>query len=278
MNINYVLKFSTVKLIREIQKTTIYLSILTVCLIMLFLSCSIAFNSNFIIDRNINESGILNVTIRLKPEIENVNSLKYLDELREISGIDSIERDENFNETERMKIVIDDYRNIENVLEAIESKDQYQIYADIDTLRKIPLVNSLKFVSNLMFMVIVFFSTLILYAIISSSLDESRFVMSTYKALGYKNSDLFSMLISESALLCFSAYMISSLLSWIVMKIIINPILKVRFSGLIGDMDFSVGIPIYIIIFGSIALLIMVSTSMASKKLREISPILLLRE
>jgi ABC-type antimicrobial peptide transport system permease subunit len=245
---------------------------------MLFLSCSIAFNSNFIIDRNINESGILNVTIRLKPEIENVNSLKYLDELREISGIDSIERDENFNETERMKIVIDDYRNIENVLEAIESKDQYQIYADIDTLRKIPLVNSLKFVSNLMFMVIVFFSTLILYAIISSSLDESRFVMSTYKALGYKNSDLFSMLISESALLCFSAYMISSLLSWIVMKIIINPILKVRFSGLIGDMDFSVGIPIYIIIFGSIALLIMVSTSMASKKLREISPILLLRE
>lgn len=278
MKLKNALKFSTTKIFREKDKTVIYLVFITLCLTMLFLMCSIAFNTNFVIDKNINDSGIREMTLRLKLEEEIQEGIVYIEELSSIRGLESVALEEPFTETRRFKVMLKDYRGIKNVTMELESKERYQIYMNTEIMKKIPMVSSLKFVSGLMFLIIIMLCFVVIYVVMSDSLNESKTVMSIYKAIGYRNKDLKDMLLSECLLLGAGGYLISAVFSSIVMSYVINPLLVNKFIELTDDMNFTVGRPVYLIVLVGLVAIIYLSSATASFNLKKISPIMLLRE
>jgi len=240
--------------------------------------CSIAFNTNFVIDKNINDSGIREMTLRLKLEEEIQEGIVYIEELSSIRGLESVALEEPFTETRRFKVMLKDYRGIKNVTMELESKERYQIYMNTEIMNKIPIVSSLKFVSGLLFLIIITLCFVVIYVVMSDSLNESKTVMSIYKAIGYRNKDLKDMLLSECLLLGAGGYLISAVFSSIVMSYVINPLLVNKFIELTDDMNFTVGRPVYLIVLVGLVAIIYLSSATASFNLKKISPIMLLRE
>jgi ABC-type antimicrobial peptide transport system permease subunit len=278
MNIKYVIKISIKKIFREKRKSLTYTALLTICLSMMFLFYSVANDFNYIIDENINNSGIRNIMLRVRTDIEILEETEYIDELFEIKGIQDVKAVDSFCKTNRIEILIDSYKNIENIVRDIENKNRYQIYIDVDILKKIPFVNILKLTSNIMFVLITIISFFILFLINLKSLNESENVISIYKAIGYKNLELKKMLLFESFFLGTIGYIFAAIISNGMMHFFINPLLSEKFSELLLGMDFRIGIKTYFMSAIAMIIIIILTLELISIKLKSVSSILLLKE
>jgi ABC-type antimicrobial peptide transport system permease subunit len=278
MNIKYVIKISIKKIFREKRKSLTYTALLTICLSMMFLFYSVANDFNYIIDENINNSGIRNIMLRVRTDIEILEETEYIDELFEIKGIQDVKAVDSFCKTNRIEILIDSYKNIENIVRDIENKNRYQIYIDVDILKKIPFMNILKLTSNIMFVLITIISFFILFLINLKSLNESENVISIYKAIGYKNLELKKMLLFESFFLGTIGYIFAAIISNGMMHFFINPLLSEKFSELLLGMDFRIGIKTYFMSAIAMIIIIILTLELISIKLKSVSSILLLKE
>lgn len=277
MKIKNIYKLSMHNVARNKIRTIIYILFITLCIVMLFITSSIAYISHISIDENINSQ------LRYRQFIVHVNSnhktsekIDYMSIFNNISEISDVIINQSSSKN-NVTIIIDDYKNMDSVVKQLKEKDYFTIIFNSDDIVNIPVIKTIKYGSLIMFIVIIILNFIVLCIVLSNSINERINDLAIFKAFGYSNKTLFKIILVESYIFGFISFVLASIISNFSIYTIINPVINAKFKDVLIGTKIVINPSMYLLIFVTLLILIFISSLNMVKKIKKISPILLLR-
>ncbi|WP_026894517.1 ABC transporter permease [Clostridiisalibacter paucivorans] len=277
MKIKNIYKLSMHNVARNKIRTIIYILFITLCIVMLFITSAIAYISHISIDENINSQ------LRYRQFIVHVNSnhktsekIDYMSIFNNISEISDAIINQSSSKN-NVTITIDDYKNMDSVVKQLKEKDYFTIIFNSDDIINIPVIKTIKYGSLIMFIVIIILNFIVLCIVLSNSINERINDLAIFKAFGYSNKTLFKIILVESYIFGFISFVFASIISNFSIYTIINPVINAKFKDILIGTKIVINPSMYLLIFVTLLILIFISSLNMVKKIKKISPILLLR-
>ncbi len=274
--------YSVLNVQRNRVKSIINVLINSITIALLLCASAFTVSSFYFIDKNMND---LNgevvyrqfelVDISKKTVVDkNVNASK-LEELSNIENVEILTVDENANL--HMSITVDDYRNIKAIIQDFSKNEYYNVVINDRSIFNINIINVVKAVSLIILVIVVLLTLSTISINIRKSIDERQHEIALFKAVGYNRKHLFTLIFSESILILVISFVLSLVLTKLLLIFAVNPILnKTIASNLIGR---SIDINVITIIASFIicTIFVLISSIAVMYKTDRISPFILLK-
>lgn len=282
MKIIQIIKMNFYSLLRSKLRYFIYILVISLGATLLFLAYGFNVNTNRVIDDNLNslDSEVVYRKFHLKDRSynEKLTSKDYIERIKKHPYIDSVEIVSSKKDGELlMDIIVDDYRNVEKVIENLSQTDDYIIIRDENSIVNVETIDTIKFIGKVSLITIIILNFIIISITIKTSIDDRTTEIALLKAIGYNNKHLFLIIFTGSILSTFIGYVSSIFITIFSLYKIINPVIVRGIdNSLIGG---SITVGLYENIFVVLMLFIISLTSsiVLLKKTKKISPCQLLK-
>ena len=178
--------------------------------------------------------------------------------------------DKNIINLSACLIVIDNYNNLENIIQKIESKDLNANLYNTNGLNDIKTYKNISVILDVLIVFIILFTYATLIIIVSNILSNERKDIAILKALGYNQLHIIKIIFYR----LFSIMLISFIIG-ILIQIYCEKIVQ---SFIIQTVNIDFKLCNYVIIFIILAILISIVSLKSGKKIKLINTITLLKE
>ncbi len=270
-------KFVIGTVFRNHVKLCLYVFFISICYTMLLLICSTADTAIFVIDRNIN-SQIKYRQFSVILNYEGSQKESYIEYIKNIPGVAGLNVKPGSEQPQGIVVTIDDYEKIDNILKELKRIDECDIIFDADYVVDLSLIRSVKTACILMLVLILSCTFGIVYVAIYNSVKEKTREIMLYKAVGYRNKNLYMIVLCENIIYSFLSLLISILAANIILRFIINPVIAVRMHSIPVFAGIRISPAIYLLNIAVISIITWVTSLTMMDRIKRLPIIGLLRE
>jgi|GEM_PF-3388989 len=262
---------------RNHVKSCLYVFFISICYTMLLLICSTTDTAIFVIDRNIN-SQIQYRQFSVILNYEGSQKESYMEYIKNIPGVVGLTVKTSSELPQDIVVTIDDYEKIGNILKELKRIDDCDIILDADYVVDLSLIRSIKTACILVLVLILSCTFGIVYAAIYNSVKEKTREIMLYKAVGYRNNNLYMIVICENIIYSLLSFLISILSANITLRFIINPIIAIRMHSIPAFGGIRISPAIYLLNVAIICIITWVTSLTMVARIKRLPIIGLLRE
>lgn len=281
MSIYQVVVMAVIDLKRRYIKSAIGIGICVVSIMLLLLAITLTISVDTFITENLNNlegnEVIREVILKYRPDKGDNSRNMILKEITKVKHIDStVVLSETDNEIV-IKAIVDDYSNVISIVNEFANKKGYEVIVkdrNIVNVEIVKMVNSMGFIT-LSIVIILTYSTILIN--IKSFIDDRKYEIALYKALGYQQKHIFVLLYVETNIMVLLSFIIACILDVIIYDYIIYPRINVgELAGAIGSKE-AINIKVLLMTLCVCLLLVFISSVNSVKKISKISPHILLK-
>jgi ABC-type antimicrobial peptide transport system permease subunit len=278
MKIKNIYQLSMNNIVRNKTRTIINILFLNLCMTVLFVSTAIIYTSYIAIDENINNQlQYRKFVVQVNLKDESIKKTDYISLVNNIAEISDTSID-NTSLKDTITITVNDYKNVNRVVQQLKEQADFSIIFNSEDIVNVPIIYTVKFASLAFFICIVFLNFIVLCMILSNIINERTNDLAIFKVAGYTNKNLFTLILSEGCIFCFISFILSAILSNLILFFIINPIIKAHFKDTLIGIEIVISPNIYGFAFVILLLLVISSSLNMTRKIKKISPIQLLTD
>lgn len=272
MSIANILKIAMVNTIRYRKKSIISIIMVTISIYMLLNAITIKINLYESVNNEMNSLEGQKVVRAFEMTYTSDNNIDKKDVKEDVLTCPHIQRI-NFiscgvDGQIRMRIIVDDYSNVNRVLAYFDNKINYNIFVKEENIINARIIKISTYLSNISICIIMILTYIIIYIQIKNIINGKKYEMALYKTFGYRSKNILFIILFQEYMIVILSYLIALIMHRITQNKIMNTI------KLFNDINM---LPRYFSLLIVCVFIVLIATLHSFKQLLKIEPYMLLK-
>ncbi|WP_066500628.1 FtsX-like permease family protein [Abyssisolibacter fermentans] len=278
---NNFLKMTIINMFRYKFKNIIYTIVISLTIMLLGISFSFAHTTNKVIDDNLNSlnSEVVYRIFRLDYEYSDthLDLNKYIEIIKQYPSIENVHVLSLNKKTVTMDILVDDYRNVNKIIQIFSVKDNYTVIRYENSIINTDMIKTIKIIGVFSLLIIIILNFISITINIKSSIDDRQTEIALFKAMGYNHKHLFTLIYIESSVLTLISYFVAIFLIVKSLNKFVNPFIVRTFSNTLLSIQLYIDLNALLGILFILITITLLASLCSIKQIKKISPSELLK-